>query len=459
MAGFSAYRGLGAALVAAAALALPASALGFAPGARGVGDPFFPKAGNGGYEVAHYDLKLRYRPQNRRLVARARITANATQDLSRFDLDYRGPRVRKVRVGGEKARFRRRGGELIVTPAAGIPAGSAFRVQVAYRGRPRPIRDADGSLSGWIPTGDGAFVAGEPHGSPSWYPSNDHPSDKATFEFRAKVPRKLTAIANGRLADRKRQGRWTRWHWVEDQPMATYLATVTTGRFRVSRKTVAGIETVNAVDPRQRRASRPALRRTGEIVELFSSLFGPYPFDDLGAIVDHAGFVGYALETQTRPVYSTAPDDVLVAHEIAHQWFGNSVTPATWPDIWLNEGFATWSEWRWAEHAGGRSTAARFADLEATSASETRFWDPPPGAIPGPSKLFAESVYVRGAMVLEALRQRVGEKTFLGILRAWVAVHAYGNATVAEFIALAEERSGQQLDDLFRRYLFAPGKP
>ena len=195
------------------------------------------------------------------------------------------------------------------------------------------------------------------------------------------------------------------------------------------------------------------------ITRLFARLFGPYPFGQTGAIVDRAPQVGYALETQTRPIYSEAPDEITVAHEIAHQWFGDSVSVARWEDIWLNEGFATWAEWRWAEEAGGDTTAEVFERLERTPADRTNIWDPPPGTPGGPANLFADSVYVRGGMTLEALRQRIGEDAFYATLRTWAADHAYGNATIEEFIALAEAQSAQDLDALFQKYLYDPGKP
>jgi aminopeptidase N len=176
-------------------------------------------------------------------------------------------------------------------------------------------------------------------------------------------------------------------------------------------------------------------------------------------IVDHAPTVGYALETQTRPIFDRAPDEITLSHEIAHQWFGDSVSLERWQDMWLNEGFATWAEWRWDQERGGRTTAQRLTDLEAQPPSRTDLWDPPANAIPNPSELFATAVYTRGAMALEALRQRVGDPTFYDILSTWAAQHAYLNADTADFIALAEEKSGLQLDDLFNKYLFKQGKP
>ena len=449
----------GVAVIACAAAAAPTGATALAPGSAGLGDPYFPQAGNGGYDVADYSLRLRYRPGPARLKARAEITATATQDLSAFNLDYAGPRVRRVSVNGAAARFARDGQELVVTPAAAIPAGSTFVTEVGYRGRPGTIKDPDGAREGWFRTGDGAVVLAEPRGSIAWYPSNDTPTDKASFRVTATVPRPLRAISNGRLVDRTRRGRWATYEWRERAPMATYLATLAIGRFRIDRGKVAGVRSLNAIDVKLAREARPELRRSGRILRLFKRLFGPYPFSRVGAIVDRAGFVGYALETQTRPTYTSAPDDVLIAHELAHQWFGNSVGLRRWSDIWLNEGFATWAEWRWIQARGGPTTAERFDELYARPARVGAIWEPPPGDPGGPHNLFAESVYVRAAMTLEALRQRIGDDAFYATLRAWAATYRHATATTPDFVALAEQHSGQELDPFFADWLYEPGKP
>jgi aminopeptidase N len=436
-----------------------AAANAFAPGAAGVGDPFFPKSGNGGYDVGHYALDFDYAPQTGKLDATALITATAVQELSRFDLDFRGPRVRAVNVDGQPGGFKRAGQELIITPTAPILQGAQFTVEVAYRGRPKPLVDADGSKEGWVPTDDGAFVVGEPHGSPTWFPCNDHPTDKATFEFRVTVPHGTEAVANGALLGRRRHGSRVTWSYAADQPMASYLATAAIGNFRLQRSSFDGIESLVALDPREAKASKRPLSKIKRMTRFFGTIFGPYPFGQTGAIVDRAPDVGYALETQTRPIYDQTPDEVTVAHELAHQWFGDSVSVQRWKDIWLNEGFATWAEWRWAEEAGGDTTAQVFRKLERTAASRTELWDPPPGALTGPAQLFDSSVYVRGGMALEALRQRVGDAAFFATLRAWTSEHAYGNATIEQFIALAEAQSGEDLGALFQKYLYQSGKP
>jgi len=442
--------------IALAALVLAApGAAGAAAGAAGAGDPYFPRAGNGGYQVDHYALDVRFRAHGRRVRGLATLDSTSTQSLSRFNLDLRRLRVSQVLVDGSPAAFSRHAGELTITPEDPIAAGERFETAVRYRGSPRPVREADGSRSGWFRTRDGAVVLGEPRGAPSWFPCNDHPTDKATYELRVTVPRPLKAIANGVLEGRARHERRITFAWREEAPMATYLATVAIGRFELRRSELAAIPSWTAVDSRLPR--RGDLRRTPAILDLFGKTFGPYPFDSTGAIVDRVD-VGFALETQTRPVYPGPPDDVLVAHELAHQWFGNSVSLERWRDIWLNEGFATWAEWWWVQNDGGPSVRRTFRATYRTPTSDHGFWDPPPGA-PPPAKLFATSVYARGAMTLEALRERIGDPAFFAIMRRWVAGHAYGNASTRDFIALAEDESGLDLDRFFSVWLFERGKP
>ncbi len=451
---------LSASLLLAVLAAVPSTASAeFTPGAGSIGDPFFVKAGNGGYDVGLYDLDLDYRPASGKLAATATITATATQDLSSFNLDFRELNIDSVLVDGAKASYTRRGQELVISPTAGIGTGSSFTTVVVYHGRPRNVIDPDGSKDGWIETDDGAFVANEPQGAPTWFPSNDHPTDKAMFAFEITVPRGLEAIANGELIRTERRHNKTKWIYRTTEPMATYLSTATIGEFRIDRTRVAGMPSVVAVDPRVAAKSRSALREHGRILRLWAELFGPYPFGQTGVIVDFAPDVGYALEVQTRSLFDRAADEATLAHELAHQWFGDSVSLERWPDMWLNEGFATWAEWRWGEEQGGPTTATIFRQLNETPASNTALWGFPPAIIPSPAQLFAEPVYARGAMALEALRQRVGDRDFYETLRDWTAANAHSNANTDDFIATAEARSGQQLDDLFERWIFTRGKP
>jgi aminopeptidase N len=442
-----------------ALLALPAAAGAYVRGSAGLGDSFFPRAGNGGYDVSHYALDLRYKPGSRLLRATATIRATATANLKRFNLDFRHLHISSLRVNGRTQAFSRVGQELRIRPRPRFHRGKRFRVWIRYRGRPRPLSDPLGAKYGWIPTADGAFVAGEPTGSPTWFPCNDYPTDKATYDFRVTVPRGTTAVANGTLEDRIERRHRTIFVWSEDSPMATYLATVTSGRFRATRSTATGIPSYVAVDPTEAGAAASALAKLPEILSLFVSGFGAYPFEATGAIVDHTSRVGYALETQTRPLFHQAPGSGLLAHELGHQWFGDDVTPKRWRQIWLNEGFATWAEWYWRASDGDTSLNNRFDGLYATPARNRSFWNPPPAHPGTPRNLFDRTIYDRGGMTLEALREKIGNGAFLQILHHWVAKYRYGNAGTQSFIHLAETDSGRNLDHFFHVWLFRRGKP
>ena len=431
-----------------------------AVGSAGLGDPMFPQAGNGGYDVQHYSLTLDYTPSGNQLTGDVVITARATQNLSRFDLDFRWPEagIAQVLVNGAAASFGREGAqELVVTPAAGLVQGKTFTVTVGYSGTPLVVTDPDQSIEGWVPTDDGAFVVNEPQGSPGWYPVNDNPRDKATFDFRVTVPEGLTVMANGVLVSSATAGGKTTWFWRETDPMAPYLATTTLGKFDLTTSTTSGIPTYVAVDPQL--AKGQVLSKLPEAVNFYTSLYGPYPFNAVGAIVDSAKVVGYSLETQTKPNFPYVPNEATLVHELAHMWYGDSVTLTEWPDIWLHEGFATWSEWIWSERQGNKSAHQWFEQLYNTPEKDTAFWGPAVAAFTDPALLFNGTVYYRGGMTLQALREKIGDLAFFQLMRTWAQQNRYGNVTTAQFIALAEKLSGQDLTQFFKVWIFQAEKP
>jgi peptidase M1-like protein/immune inhibitor InhA-like protein len=644
------------------------------PGAAGIGDPYFPKDGNGGYDVAHYGLDLDYAPKARFLKGVATITALATQDLSSFNLDFDGLTVRSIRVGGRSATWRRRAGELTVRPRRPLRRGRTFVAVVRYEGRPRPVSEGSlGGQDGWMPTDDGALVAGEPHGAATWYPANEHPRDRASYSFRISVPRGVEAIANGVLVGVQQRSGRSIWRWEAKEPMAAYLSTATIGQFEISTRTVGGRPYIDAIDPdllerpkprtgsryavsgiaqpsyqrllraidvpaggaklsfRVRRDSQPgadfffveahtagaddwttlrdaethsssvttfdcrgtlkahpflahylrdadgdcrsrgttgswqaasfpdpdderwtvdlsryagrtaevslsyvtdgafqfggiavddvvvsgapgstsfesdgdtldgwtvpgappgslpnaadwasvtaaqgprtsgdvaraAVAREPEMIDFLAGVFGPYPFSAVGSIIDDE-LISFALENQTRPIYSRvffedrgdAEADTVIVHELAHQWAGDLLSVHNWRDIWLNEGFATYAEWLWAERQGRRTAQAAF-DERMRTIPPGRFWDLRVGD-PGRGHLFDAPVYQRGAMTLHALRVRIGDDAFFRLLGQWVSENAGGTVTTKRFIALAERISGKRLDGLFNTWLYARRKP
>jgi hypothetical protein len=665
---------VGLTLLAGASAAVAKQAPAFTPGAPGAGDPYFPLDGNGGYDVRRYILDIAYDPPTDTLTGVATIRARSTQDLSSFDLDLVGLDVRAVLVDGRRATWRRDGQELIVTPRRGIRRGRPFTTVVAYDGVPQTIVEELG-ISGFIHTDDGAVVAGQPHVAATWFPANDHPSDKAAYTFHVTVPEGLEAVANGILVDDETANGQTTWTWRAREPMASYLATATIGEFDLRAYEHGGIRFWDALDPNlfdpvgvprtgdryaisqsadsaYKRLSRvisvpatgaelsfsvaraterdwdytfveahtvgaddwttlpdgnghtgtgtgnscpgwhadhpflthyqtdngdgtcaptgttgawnAATGRSGgyeqwsvdlsayagkdvevsisyvtdnafsfqgvvvddvvvstgegttsfeddgntfdgwtvagppegspgnandwiagttaelppstgdivegsfarqpEIIDFLSSVFGPYPFTAAGGIVDDVEGLEFALENQTRPIYSSgffsSPEsgDNVVVHELAHQWYGDSLALARWRDIWLNEGFATYAEWLWSEREGLGTVQENFDFIYGAIPPDDPFWQLKIGD-PGVDHLFDAPVYLRGAMTLQQLRLTVGDDAFFEILREWARTRAGDNVTTDEFVALAERISGQDLDALFDTWLFIPSRP
>jgi hypothetical protein len=638
----------------------------FTPGAAGVGDPYFPLDGNGGYDVRSYELEVRYDPATDVLTGKATIRARATQNLSSFNFDFEGLTVREVTVDWHRATWTRSGQELTVTPRRGLPKHTYFTTVVRYDGVP-----IEGDFRH---TDDGALVLGEPDVSAFWFPVNDHPIDKASFDLKITVPQGLEAVSNGRLEGRYTRHGWTTFHWRAREPMASYLAMLAIGEFDLRAYRRDGLPFWDALDPdlfdpvarprtgeglalsgaanssykrlartisvpatgaqvsfwMSRRTEQdwdfvfveahtvgqddwttlrdlnghtsqttaracpswlslhPFLRhyqtdsgngtcapsgtsgqwwatsgtsagferwtvdlsafagrevelaisyasdgsvqgsgvfiddiasstgqgstsferdgdtldgwrvlgppagspanendwfagtaadvpppigegveasfaRQGEILDFLSDTFGRYPFSAAGGIVDDEEGLGFALETQTRPIYwlgffdDQASGDSVIVHEYAHQWFGDSLALERWQHIWLNEGFASYAEWLWSEREGLGTAQEIFDSLYARPATHP-FWSTVVGD-PGPNRLFNSAIYNRGAMTLHMLRRTVGDDAFFRILREYVRIYRGGNVNTDEFVAVAERVSGRQLDALFNEWLFTATKP
>jgi hypothetical protein len=456
------------------------------PGSRSLGDPLLPLLGNGGYDVQHYDLNINYDPVTNAMTSSATITAKATQDLSEFSLDFRGLNVTSVTVGGQPAAgVARDVDKLIITPATPPLNGSTFTTVVAYNGVPVEVTDPDGTKEGWIRTSDGSFVVNEPMGAMSYFPNNNHPIDKATYDMSITVPSTHTALGNGELAGKTDNGNGTTtWRWHMGYPMASYLSTTTVGVFDYTLAlgaTALGfsgnpLELHNALESTftttQKASANTSIAREDAIVKFLSDLYGPYPFDSVGVVADRLpASLGYVLEVQTKIHFPSSSVSVnTLAHEITHQWFGNSVSLKSWSDIWLNEGWATWSQWNWTNKQNNGITPAQQFLNNYNSTNNPARWNVATAVVPTAADIFDTfPVYTRGAMTLEGLRQIIGDGAFMELARTWVTENRFGNATTADFIALAKriarDRSGfeasnlAKLDTYFQQWLYTPAKP
>jgi aminopeptidase N len=423
-------------------------------------DSYLPQHGNGGYRVRHYDLDLDYRIASNLLSGRATITAVATQALARFSLDLSGLRIGRVLVNGVPVKYTHRAGKVRIRPAAALPAGAEFTVEVRYSGNPRPVASRWGDI-GWDELTDGVLVASQPVGAPSWYPCDDHPADKATYQVSVTTASPYTVLVTGNLVSKRSGAGTTTWVYHRPQPTASYLMSVQIGRYDRIVLAAGSVPQVAQVPPKLRAAAEYDFARQGQIMLALQRFFGPYPFENY-LIVVTGDDLDDPIEAQGMSIFGANHVDGmrtherLVVHELAHQWFGNSLTVADWRHIWLNEGFATYAEWLWSEVTGGLSAhenAVQWHARLATRPADLRVADP------GVARMFDERVYRRGALTLDALRARMGDERFFGLLRAWTDEHRHGTVTTDQFTALAERHAGRPLDDLFTAWLFRTRLP
>lgn len=432
-------------------------------GATGLNDPYFPDLGNGGYDALHYTLDLDFDMESNQLEATVTMEARATHALSSFSLDFGGFTIQELLVNQQAADYQREERELIITPAFPIQNEAAFEVVVRYSGVPgRNLNLTDFPFAGgWNRYEGGVYVASEPDGASLWYPVNDHPSDKATYTILVTVHDLYTVAANGVLQEVITEGDQSTYVWEAHQPMASYLVTVNIGQFeRFDDTEVDGVPIRNYFPARSFTQGVRTFSGTADMMRLFTDLFGEYPFDVYGAVVADTR-LPFALETQTISLFGTDiygdgfGTEITISHELAHSWFGNHVSPATWRDIWLNEGFATYASVLWiAEHLGDDAAAQLMNNwYNAMRGRQVIIGDP------GVRNLFSPPVYLRGAWVLHALRGRVGDETFFEILRTYQQAFAHGDATIADFIAVCEEISGQDLTTFFDEWLYQTELP
>ena len=423
-------------------------------------DSLYPDLGSAAIDVQSYDVDLAFDPADRQLRATVVMAIVAAADLSTIELDANGPVLDRAEVDGRSATFAQRGAKLEITPQATIGRGETFTLEFAYH-HDTTINEATPGLgpgsTGWFNTPDGAYVLNEPDGTSTYLPANDHPSDKATWEITLRVPAGLTGVANGALVNHETAAGGEVYTWRESAPMATYLLQILIGKYTIIEDQVpGGPKLVSAILTKDAARLTPCLESMAPQIEFFEQYFGPYPFEQYGmALTD--SFSGLAMETQGRSLYSAddmhgCPDGPgpVMAHELAHQWFGDAVTLAQWKDIWLNESFATYGQWMWS--SGG-------TNVDSLAATGLRMRGRSPTGDPDIDQMFGINSYDGGAVVLHALRRIVGDDTFFRILRRWAADNFGQSRTTADFIALCEAESAEQLDDFFDTWLFSATVP
>jgi aminopeptidase N len=434
-------------------------------GQPGLGDPYYPQAGNSGYDVAKYQIMINWNPGTQTIRGTTTISARATQQLNSFYFDL-ALHTDSVTVNGVPAESIARGfSDVYVKPAQPIAADGTFQVVIGYSGKPGDIRQQD-EHPWWSSDGEWT-VAGEPESSAWWYPANDHPSDPALMDVSIRVPAGMEAISVGRLesADTANEKDFNTWHWVARQPMASYLNFMTIGQYELKRGIDHGLPYVYAVSEKlsadQRKTAFAALMTSGQRIRTLETMFGPYPFTEIGGVVPvHKLWFG-GLETQTRPVYDARSilngnfEPSLLTHELAHMWFGDNVTVRQWNDIFITEGYASWAQWGAAERTGGRKANDALNRAYERLKDNDNFWKITM-IDPGRSHLF-DAVYVRGPMALQALRNVLGEEAFFRFSRDWA--QNPGSRTLEEWMTDAQSYTTVDLGHFFQAWIYSPTAP
>ncbi len=439
-------------------------------GAAGLGDSYFPQLGNGGYDVEHYTLDLRWDDITNKLDGTVTILAKAYNDLTRFNLDFEGFTIGSILVEGKEAKYERDGHELQIIPASRLRQDETFEIDLTYSGVPGDgVSDYyDVFAHGWTRYPNGVYVASEPDGAAYWYPVNDHPLDKATYTFKVTVPDGYVVAANGQgqqVVDNPDPT--TTYTWVTRDELASYLATVNIAKFKeVTAVGPHDLPIRNYFPADQADSLTKTFANFSDMIAYYETVFGAYPFEAAGAVVADTK-LSFALETQTLILFGKdvlvgqTDAETVIAHELAHQWFGDSVSLIQWKDVWLNEGFATYASMLWLEHTKGQNALVRQMNQYYTIvASQGKRYSPPGN--PPKDDLFNEGVYLRGAWTLHALRLKVGDDIFFKIMSTYYDRFKYSNAATTDFVSVASEISGQDLAEFLNHWLFdetVPAKP
>ncbi|MBO0680718.1 M1 family metallopeptidase [Mycolicibacterium sp. S2-37] len=426
-------------------------------------DPYVPDSGNFGYRVSRYELDIEYKVAINRLTGTASITAVTLAALRTFTLDLSHHlRVTKVSVNGRRpTQFSCTHGKLSVTLAAPLAAGAALVIEVRYGGTPRPVRSMWGDV-GFEELSNGALVAGQPNGAPSWFPCDDHPSSKASYRIQISTDSPYRAVANGELVSRRVRAGHTVWTYEQPEPTSTYLITLQIGMYDMHRLAKSPVAMHAALPDRLRDNFDHDFGRQPQMMKVFVKLFGPYPLASGYTVVVTDDDLEIPLEAQGISIFGAnhcsgdRSAERLIAHELAHQWFGNSVTVRRWRDIWLHEGFACYAEWLWSEHSGGRSAdewAQHYHRRLAGAPQDLILTDP------GPRDMFDDRIYKRGALTLHVLRGRIGDKNFFALLKDWTTRHQHGTAFTDDFTGLAANYARESLHPLWDAWLYSEELP
>lgn len=449
--------------VASVVLALTAAVAGTAVAADI--DTVYPSKGDSAVDVTRYGLDLSWKPSTKRLVGTATIRLKAVESGPSFQLDLaKSLQVSSVTVAGIAAAFTHDTKDLVVSSP--IVAGGVYDVVIAYAGKPHsvpsPTSRADATGLGWQTTDDGqVWTMQKPYGAFTWYPVNDHPSDKASYTVQLDVPDEWVGVSNGRLDSRTTVDGRTVTKFVGDHPMASYLVTVAIGPYKkYTQDGPHGIPLTYWV-PKGRSELLKPLEKTPEALAWLEKKLGPYPFSRAGVIVTPGEG---SVETQTMTTfgignYRYGNPDVReqVAHDLAHAWYGDTVTPNDWRDLWMSEGMATYLQAKFAAKQGWE----KWDFWRREFVRNDQYWRDiygPPGAYDA-NEFGQRNVHFGGALIMIRLRAKIGATQFDAAMRSWPQENLDSTRGRARYIEFLEQKTGKTLAPWFQDWLMSETTP
>ena len=416
-----------------------------------IGDPYIPELGNLGYDVQHYALQITLDPQTYWLEGNSTISLVTTMDgLTSLSFDFIGMDVSAVTVDGQAATYSRDAKKLYIDLPGDTANHQDMVIGIQYAGE--PVLEP----SPYVPfinnigiqyANDMLYIVSEPDGARTWMPVNDHPRDKATYHLEISVPKAYVAVSNGALLDTVQGDQTNTYTWEINAPTASYLMTIAVGNYvPVESSTPNGVPLRSYVTPENQADFTAMQPKIGAMLDWMSTTFGPYPFDEFGYV--EVSDIGASLETQTMVIMSAGMlmDESVLCHEMAHMWFGDSVSLDTWGDIWRNEGFATYVALMWSVQDDPQQLDDAIAGLNDTleaNPSDYPLNDPPAEA------MFGLDSYYKGAVMIHDLRRQIGDEAFFNGVQEYLRLYRGRTASQADFQSVMEQAAGTSLDAFF----------
>ena len=419
-----------------------------------------PPAMQEGWDLTHYDIALVLDPVGRQITGDILATAQArVGSPGQLTLHASDPTISSVEIEGQPAEYSHSGDLVLVGMPGGLAAGDSVTLRVRYTAPGVPPDDPGQGLH-W---GDPIYSFSEPEGARDWLVVYDAPADKATMELAVTAPEDLFVVANGQRLSIDEPGDGTRtWRFDFPWPIASYLIVVNAGDFDEDLDESGDVPVYTWASSSDMPQAQQVFADTPEMISHFGELWVPYPYSHYGnALVPFGGAMEHTTATSFGQdlIWDGDYASIVNVHELGHQWWGDYVTCAEWEEIWLNEGFASYTEALWVEHAWGEEYLQWYVwEEQRASYMQWKEWEGE-FALYDPDYMWGGTVYDKGSFVVHMLRFVLGDDPFFAGLRGYAEAHAHDVATSEDLRTAMEAEHGASLDWFFEQWVYRAGEP